>query len=654
MAPVASMAMPVVQSLGKPEESPVHLLVYGATPGGIACAVRAAREGLKVILVNPFPHLGGMFASGLGIMDTLYNGSRAPLYDEFRKSIYDYYRVKYGSASKQYESSGPGISKTKYEAHVAEKLVNELLAPETGIQIIKEYYPVVVEKDNSVIKSVTFNSLREEKPLRFSAKYFADCSYEGDLLAIAGAKFQLGRESKSAYGEKYAGVIFSKDIKVADAPHAITEEHATIMRQLNLYRYSEGRTKIFFPESTGDAHPSVQAFNLRAIITDEPSNRIAIVKPKEYNPEHFKKEYQHRPEELSLSRPNRKTSLNYPKIVGLQNKYVEGNWQERKQVMQSYYNELLGLLYFRQHDESLSDEVKTHWRKFGLAKDEFADNNHLPYELYVREGRRLIGKKVFTEHDAMLPAGKKRAPVHTDSMAVTEWFLDSHACTDRTVGDSKEEGQIMLKSETVPGQVPLATIFSQEHDNLLVPVCLSASHIGWGAIRLEPVWMQTGEVAAYTVVEAIAKNIRPKDVQEDSFTRKLASLKFMISFFNDVEGRESAAWYPAVQYLGTKGFFDDYEAKPADKLGKTLAAKWIALVKARKEKGHWEIPGQTDVKPGDDSIITVADFCMMLEKATGVPGKSTGWMKSIHLSSTNAVTRGQAAQLIMEATASLK
>ncbi|MCR6720075.1 MAG: FAD-dependent oxidoreductase [Chitinophagaceae bacterium] len=652
-APLVSAALPKpAQSVLHIEENVASLLVFGATPGGVACAVRAARENLQVILVSAYNHLGGMFANGLGIMDTLYNGSRSPIYDEFRKMIYDFYRKKFGSASNQYKNAGAGISKTKYEANVAERLINEILEKEPNIHILKTYYPAAVEKDKNQIKSVLFESNSNGQPVRFYARYFADCSYEGDLLALAGAEYQLGRESREKYGEKYAGVIFSKDIKVSEAPDDIEAEHAATIRQLNLYRYPETRTKLFSPESTGQAHPAIQAFNLRTILTDEPANRVDIRKPAVYNAAHFKKEYIHNDSELTLSRPNRKSSLNYPKLLVFQNKYVEGGWKERKEIMQSYYDELLGLIYFRQNDESLSEETRRHWRKYGLAKDEFADNQHLPYELYVREGRRLVGSKVFTGHDAMLAPGMRRAPVHTDSIAVTEWFLDSHACTSERVGDSKEEGEVMLKSETVPGQVSLATIFSRQHDNLLVPVCLSASHIGWGAIRLEPVWMQTGEVAAYCIAEAISKNIRPKDLNEDAFTRKLASAKFLISFFNDVEGRESAAWYPAVQYLGTKGFFDDYEAEPDAKLTQAMAKRWIEKVKQRREIGKWILPKGTTKLDEDGQNISVAGFCKMLETATGLNGRTKDWLWQLKFTLTSTISRGQAAQLIMEATSS--
>ena len=620
------------------------LLVYGATPGGVACAVRAAREGLQVLLVSPVKHLGGMFANGLGIMDTLYNGSRAPVYDEFRKSIYDFYRRKYGTASAQYENAGPGISKTKYEAHVAEQLINELLVAEPNIRILKDYYPVKVSTKSNAIESVRFASRTNGIERTLTASIVADCSYEGDLMVIAGVNFQYGREAKQEYGEKYAGVIYTKDVAPSEMPNEIPEDQTEIIRRLNLFRYSETRTRIFFPESTGNADPAIQAFNLRAILTNDPANRVMPVKPEGYDPAHFQKNYQHKKENLTLSRPNNKTSLNYPKILGLQNKYVSGDWNTRMQVTDQFYRELTGLLYFRQHDPSLPEELRLHWQQYGFAKDEFVDNNHLPYELYVRESRRLRGRAVFTEKNATLQTGLQRAPVQEHSIGSTEWFLDSHACTDQQLPGSKQEGEVMLKSETVPGQIPLQTIFPRELNNLLVPVCLSASHIGWGAVRLEPVWMQIGEAAGLLASLAIKKALAPVAVDADTFVQTLAQRRFLVSFFNDVEARELADWYPAVQYLGTKGFFASYEARPDEKLTIEQATSWMKRLTQWNRTNRWPAQESVDITAGQP--IALSAFSKMLSSIT--PTATNELIRSWKLPDSSHLTRGQASQLIME------
>lgn len=626
------------------------LLVFGATPGGISCSIRAAREGLKVILVSTSRHLGGMMVNGLGIFDTLYNGSRAPLYDELRKMIYDHYRNTYGTDSPQYKSAGPGVSKTMYEAKVAGQIIDAWLKAEPNITVYKEYYPVSVIKAGERIKEVVFRSMDETRELKIAAGVFADCSYEGDLLGISGADYIIGRESKQEYGEEYAGVIYTKDEKIpADSEPTLQQQ---ISRRLNLYRYSERRT-VVMPGSTGEADKTVQGFNLRTILTDNPDNLYYPEKPANYDPEHFKEHYSHTAETLTLSRPNNKSSLPYPEIPGLQNRYVEGNWKERRLVIQQYKDEVNGLLYFRQNDPSLPAEIRAHWRRYGLAKDEFPENHHIPYELYVREARRLKGKKVFTQHDAQLASGLHRAPVHTDSMTVTDWFLDSHACTERTIPGSKPEGHVMLRSETMPGQVSLALLFPTTPANLIVPVCVSASHIGWGAIRLEPVWMSIGEAAAWLVVKAQAQKKDPSVVDRDMLIRHLAQQRFLLSFFNDVEGRESANWYAAVQYLGTKGFFGSYEARADEKITRQLADRWAEQLKHWRDTGQWDANEQARQTLKTENLtgegIGAIAFATAIEKAVRLTGYGEKWLKILLINKESRLTRGDAARIIFEA-----
>lgn len=631
-------------------EADIQLLVFGATPGGIACSIRAAREGLKVALVSTSCHLGGMMVNGLGIFDTLYNGSRAPLYDELRKKIYDYYRHTYGTDSPQYKSAGPGVSKTMYEAKVAEQLIDAWLKAEPNITVYKEYYPVSVIKAGGRIKETVFRSMDEKAELKIAASVFADCSYEGDLLGISGADYIIGRESKHEYGEEYAGVIYTKDEKIPAGSELTLQQQ--ISRRLNLYRYSERRT-VVMPGSTGEADKTVQGFNLRTILTDDPANLYFPEKPANYDSAHFKEHYTHTAEKLTLSRPNSKSSLPYPEILGLQNKYVEGGWKDRRQVLQQYKDEVNGLLYFRQNDPSLPAEIREHWRKYGLAKDEFPGNDHIPYDIYVREARRLRGKVVFTERDALLAEGLHRAPIHTDSMTATDWFLDSHACTEKTIPGSKEEGHVMLRSETVPGQVSLALLFPTQPANLIVPVCMSASHIGWGAIRLEPVWMSVGEAAAWLVIQACRQKVDPPAVNSDMLVRHLAQQRFLLSFFNDIEGRESAGWYPAVQYLGTKGFFGSYEARADQKLTTELAKRWAEQLKSWRSTGQWDAHEQAKqtlkAEALDGSAVQALVFAKAIEQSMSLSGQGEKWLERLSVRKEISLTRGDAARIIFEA-----
>ena len=547
------------------------LVVYGATPGGIACAIRAAREGLNVELVSHSEHLGGMLTNGLSTMDTLYNGSRAPIYDELRKRIYDFYLEKYGAESPQYKATQLGHPKTRYEAHVVEQLIEQLLANEARITVVKKYDPITVTRIATLLRSVTFQQVGGSGKRISTADAFVDCSYEADLAALAGIPCRIGRESREEFQEEHAGIIFVRSVPWP--PEKVNRERFALSRRLNLFRYEQWFEKI--PESsTGLADPAVQGFNIRTIITSDPKNRVSIKKPDGYDRKQFQSFGIGNPQHPGLSMPNDKFGMNEPKLVGEQDPYVEGDWETRQAVVKKHCEATLGLLYYRQHDPSIPLSVRKQWQQYGLPKDEFAENNHLPYEIYARETRRIIGRSIFTENDAQLSPRLERAPVHEDSISITEWFLDSHACTPHRVTGSEMEGKVMLKNQTFPGQVSYRTMLPKEFDNLLVPVCLSATHVGWGTIRLEPTWMSISESAALAIVIANRNDISPAEIDEQVLVKQLAKRRFLISFFNDIEGHEDSSWYPAVQYLGTQGFFGSYDARPNQLLATPLAEVW--------------------------------------------------------------------------------
>ncbi|MCA9077173.1 MAG: FAD-dependent oxidoreductase, partial [Planctomycetaceae bacterium] len=521
--------------IARSNESSAHhdLLIYGATPGGVAMAVRAAREGLDVLLVSHTRHLGGMLTNGLSTMDTLYNGERAPLYDELRQRISDFYRDKYGNDSPQYLATQPGHPKTRYEAHVVERLINELLTAEEQITLLTEYYPVEATREDSILQTVTFQQMDGSARVTFSADVFADCSYEADLAAIAKVPYRVGREARDEFDEPHAGVIYMRNVPWP--PEHVENETFQLARGLNLFRYTSWYETIG-NVSTGAAHPAVQGYNLRTIVTRDPANRLPIEKPADYDPEFLKAYGFGNPDHPGLSMPNQKSGLNHPKLVGQQDPYVEGDWETRADVIRKHRDATLALLYYRQHDPSVPEDIRGKWQTYGLPRDEFADNGHMPYEIYARETRRIRGRAVFTEHDARLAPGLERAPVHPTSISITEWFLDSHACTPRDVPGSEQEGMVMLKNQTFPGQVPFQTLLPENLDNLLVPVCLSATHVGWGTIRLEPTWMSICEAAAHAVVLAKRQHVTPAQINADELVRQLADRRVMLSFFNDIEG----------------------------------------------------------------------------------------------------------------------
>ena len=193
-----------------------NLVIYGGNPAGLACAVRAAREGLTVLLVNHTPHIGGLPANGMGLWDTLYEGWRSPIYNEMRQAIFDHYRNTYGKDSPQYAACLPGEtghSNGKYEARIFEKLSEEMIQAESNITLIKSHYPTDIEQVDRLITAITFTEMNRDASFRATGDIFVDTSYEGDLLPLANVAFRVGRESKDEFNEPHAGRIFMRFAK---------------------------------------------------------------------------------------------------------------------------------------------------------------------------------------------------------------------------------------------------------------------------------------------------------------------------------------------------------------------------------------------------------------------------------------------------------
>ena len=538
------------------------LLIYGATPGGIVCAVRAAREGLKILLVNYFQHIGGLLTNGLGVWDTLYEGRRSPIYDELRQSVFDYYKEKYGTESAQYKDALPGEtghSNGTFEPKVIELLINNLISNEKNIELLTGYYPTKVNVQEGLIKSLEFTNTANDLRITLEATIYADCTYEGDLLPLSGVPYRLGRESRSEFNEPHAGKIF--------------------MCNLNEIQYDKGldlrhfgtHEAIIYPESTGEGDSNVQAFNMRTVLSSDPENRIEITKPNDYDRNKVKDlEYV-----ATIRLPNNKISWNRPQLVGIHQQYIDGEWVTRNKVIEEHKKAVLNMLYFLQNDSSVPKNVQDYWKKFGLPKDEFTDNGYMPYEIYVREGRRLVGEYVVTEYDLMPALGQKRTPIKYDSIAVTDWYMDSHACTTERTRDSMDEGRMMLYYDTFPGQIPFRSLYNKKITNLLVPVCLSCTHVAWGAIRLEATWMNVAESAAIAATMSINEKKWLDVIDIDRLQIELVEKRIMIGFFNNFNINSESPLSPAVQYFSAKGFFKDYEVKADDSIDEITAVMWI-------------------------------------------------------------------------------
>lgn len=462
----ARSAEPIADDTAAVETRSVDVAVIGGTPGGVAMAIRAAREGQSVLLVHHTSHLGGMLSNGLGVWDTLYEGRRSPIYDELRAAMQAHYRDTYGPESQQYRDSLPGKTghnNAPCEPRVAERLITAMVAREPRIMVLTGYYPSAAVKQagadgaGALITSLTLTSMDGRQRVEVAARVYGDATYEGDLVKVAGAPYRVGRESRAEFQEPHAGVIYMRATKTLPAGHdpVLEAEHARL--KLRTFR---GWQEIALPESTGAADGLVQAINYRCILSRDPTNRILPERPDDYDPAFLRTlEYGSTIQPV----PNQKIGWNRPQLVGLHQDYIEGDWAQRQRVMDAHWQATVGLLYFLQHDPSVPADRRAFWQQYGFAKDEFADHSQRPHEIYVREARRIDGRARFTQHDGMLAAGSGRAPIQPDSITFTDWYFDTHACTKRRAHGSLDEGKMMLHHSTWPGK------------SLIVRCCRSAS-----------------------------------------------------------------------------------------------------------------------------------------------------------------------------------
>jgi hypothetical protein len=618
------------------------LVVIGGTPGGIACAVRGAREGLSVLLVNHTRHLGGFMTSGAGGWEAPYDGLRSPLYAEIREGATNYYRETYGEGSPQHRASLPNpkgnahIDRPKIEPRIAELLFDRMVAGEKTLTVLKGFSIASAEREGATLKSVTLRAMQGDETVRVRGTIFADGMYEGDLAAAAQVPCRVGREARTEYQEPHAGVIYTKERPKAPGQLGFPLDAAEGRLKIRYNSHATG--EIVEGPDSGEADTSVMAYNYRLILTADPENRVMVAKPAGYD--------------VGIAKalasggfvpnlPNNKVAWNGGRLIGPQNGYPEGDWATRESISRRYLDAMLMRLWYLQNDPDVPDAERNRWKDYGLAADEFPDNDHLPYEIYVREARRIVGRSIFREQDNVVGRGLARTPIYTDSIAMTDWPVDSVACLPRKAPGGNADGIFFLGEETRPAQVPYRSILPQGVDNLLVPVALSASHVGWGAIRLEPVWMQTGEAAGFAAALAVQFQTSPAQLDPDALVKTLVKNRMMVSFFNDADVRSDEPWVVAAQYFGTKGFFHDYNVRPDDALKLATAQAWIGALGMLP---HGQVDNNALARSvaeteQTEKTITVAEFASLLSgKAPAADGNPSA-----------AITRGAAIRALWKA-----
>ena len=470
--------------------------VYGTTPAGIMAACAAKREGKSVILIEPGRRIGGMTAGGLGWTD-LYHP----------EMLKGYARLFYERIATHYGETG---MKLTFEPKVALAVFRQFLN-EAGIGSgLMQQRIVKAKKKGSRITAITVEDA--EKPHRHTtikAKVFIDCSYEGDLMARAGVSYTIGRESNDTYGETGNGVQIRQKHQFPDGvdPYVVKGDPASGLLW-GISPDSVGR------QGQGDRH--VQAYNFRLTLTRHADNRIPItdVVPDNYDPSRY--ELLIRLKERSPWRsyedclkwspmPNGKCDMNNQgafstDLIGESYDYPEASYEEREAIYKRHLDYTLGLLYFMWTDERIPAHIRKDLAQWGWPRDEYEDNNHITPQLYIRESRRMLGRMVMTQ------AHCEGTAVVSDPIGYADYTMDSHNCGRYVVnGMVKNEGDVQIHLSNGPYPISYRAVTPKEHEasNLIVPVCLSASHIAFGSIRMEPVYMMLGEHCGMAACEAI-------------------------------------------------------------------------------------------------------------------------------------------------------
>ncbi|MCB0588394.1 MAG: FAD-dependent oxidoreductase, partial [Phaeodactylibacter sp.] len=593
------------------------IVVVGGTPAGIISAVAAARLGATVALVEYHDHIGGMSTSGLGKSDIENKDAISGLFREFTSRVREYYTNKYGEGSKNVELCRDGYY---YEPSVAERVFNEMIGEEKSISLLPGYQIESARTESEVLVEAGFKNRRNKASLKLQAQVFIDATYEGDLYALAGADYHLGREGREVFGEPHAGKIFFDH-----------NEH------------------IILPGSTGEGDDNLPAYTYRLCLTDDPENSYVLKEPPSgYERENYtaylsdlKEGRLGGPKELREGHgyypahfntmlrvfsfaeiPNRKYDVNInPRALGFpfpeENRdYVEADWEQRERVFQRHRELVLGLLYFVQNDPEVPAEHRKMANEYHLPLDEFTDNGHFPWQLYVREARRLKGKYILTENDLNRPNAESRSAVFPDSIIAGEFPIDSFPVTrESSSGKEVLEGYICLL-EILPYQVPLRIMLPEKIGQLIVPVAASTSHVAYSTIRMEPQWMGMGQAAGTLAQLAVSLQRKAEEVPVSLLQQALLENGQVLTLFDDLDPGDKAC--RAAQFWGTRGFFPAYTAALRKPLQKEVLEHWLEIFLA--ETGR-----SSGSRVWEEENLTHAGFGRLirnLEEETGISGSA--------------------------------
>lgn len=574
-------------------QSYYDLVIIGGNPGGIMAAISAAKLGQTSVILERTEYIGGLPANGLGATDIATRNATTGLFKDFVDRVYQYYVSTYGEKSSQVQlcSNGyhfePSVATTVFQDMIAEH--KDKITILTMRQFDSDPNNLIV-KDNRIRKIIVTNRITGDKEI-YEGSVFLDATYEGDLGAAAGVPFRVGREGKDEFNEPGAGRV---------------------------YKYWGG---IEGEGSTFQGDNAVQAYNYRLCLTNNPENRVLFQKPKNYNRDEYasiindvwtgrntdkamQSVTQKMMEENKISiqkgnesklpgdkwgiakatnivhLPNMKSDANNQHGVFVSTDLPEENWpwptsswEWRDKFAKRLREYTEGLFYFIQNDPELPAQFIQNTREWGLAKDEYTDNGNFPRQVYVREGRRFEGLYFFTAHDALPVSLGSRPPIHQQSITASHYALDSHAVRKREEGRIHLDG--FLSYPTAVYTVPFGVMVPKSVDNLLLPVPVSGSHIGFSTLRMEPCWMAIGQAAGITASISIQDKVKVQNVNIQKLQDYLIDQNATLIYYKDVN--VSSEDFRMVQYMGLKGYLPDWEACLNDPIDKETFNAWMKL-----------------------------------------------------------------------------
>jgi hypothetical protein len=491
------------------------LVVYGGTAGGVMTAIAGSRHGLKTVLLEPRSHVGGMATGGLSRTDTGVREVLGGLALEF------YYRVGTRYEMTRYKNPVAWF----YEPKVGESVMLEMLK-EAGVTLLFNHR--LREKTGVMANGDVITEIVTGNGARFAGKIFADCSYEGDLMAQAKVSYTFGREGSAQYGESLAGVRdrtpyhqFAFDVPARDASGKPLPEVVGTL-----------------PEPPGTADKKIQAYNFRIITTNVAANRVPWPKPRNYDVKRYEllaryldtfvKVKGRSPvfHELTLIAPipNGKADFNNngpfsTDFIGMNYDYPDGNYATRDRIWQEHVDYVQGFYYFLANDARVPKPLQAEVNEWGLPRDEYVDSAHWPHQLYVREARRMVGVYVANQKDLQTDLLKP------DVIGMGSYNSDSHNIqrfvNARGMAENEGDMQVAVK----PYQIPFRVILPKKEQarNLLVPVCFSATHVAYSSMRMEPQYMIIGHAAGVAAAMAVKAGTAVQDVNVSELQKTLKS-----------------------------------------------------------------------------------------------------------------------------------